>query len=257
MSAESFSQERPRARRLMRGTDFGATLIYYPPGLEQRAHRHDGAQVSFLLAGCLSEDCEGRQFQPMGKHASIMPSGQALAVRFGREGALMLAIECLAPDETLSAERSWHRMGEEAIRRVAMIGAGAPASADIAAELVAGIGEGAAPFAGRLENAPMWLRCAVMHIADDPEVGVGDLAREAGLHRVYFSRAFQRWTGISPTEFRLLRKSAAAMRRTVEGRATLAEAAADAGFADQAHWSRTCRALAGIPPGTVRRLLAA
>ena len=68
---------------------------------------------------------------------------------------------------------------------------------------------------------------------------------------------FRRHTGVSPTEFRLLRKSAAAMRRTVAGEVGLAEAALEAGFSDQAHWTRTCRLLAGIPPGRIRRMFAA
>ena len=257
MSTHEAPPERPRARRLMSGKDHAATLIYYPPALEQRSHRHDGVQVSFLLAGCLAEDCEGRRFEPLGKHASVMPSGQEHAVRFGREGALMMAIDCHGGDEWLAAERSWHRMDTDALRRVSLIGSGAPAATDLAAELVAGIGVDGWPVSTSFDNAPHWIRRAVVHIADDPEIGIMELAREAGVHRVHFSRAFQRWTGISPTEFRLLRKSAVAMRRTVEGCTTLAEAASDAGFSDQAHWSRICRSLAGIPPGKVRRLLAA
>ena len=185
-----------------------------------------------------------------------MPAGQGHSVRFGREGALMLAIDY--PENLLPCDdiRRWRNFSASTGRQISLLGSDQPSAADLTGDLLANLSGDADCPPLRPANAPGWLRRAIRHIADEPDVTIADLAREAGVHRVYFSWRFQQCFGLSPTEFRLLRKSAAAMRRTIAGDVGLAQAAHEAGFADQAHWARTCRALAGIPPGQIRQLFA-
>lgn len=247
---------KPHSRRLTSSNDQASWLVYYPPGTQQAHHRHEKTQVSFLLCGCFEEESEGRTHRPLGRQVGVMPEGQGHSVRFGPDGALMLAIDY--PEDLLPRDdmRRWRSFSARTSRQITLLGADQRSAADFAGDLLANLSGEAECMPIRPPNAPGWLRRAIAHIADEPDVAIADLAREAGVHRVYFSRRFQQCFGMSPTEFRLLRKSAAAMRRTIAGDVGLAQAAHEAGFADQAHWARTCRALAGIPPGQVRRLFA-
>ena len=248
---------RPAARKLGEDAGYASWLVYYPPGLRQPDHAHANAQLSFLLSGSFAEESGGRSLEPVGRSVGLMPVGESHAVRFGKEGALMLAIDCRNETGLPDRRRDWRRMDRALSRKVSLVGEGTGALGDLCSELLAGFAEAESGDALPLDRAPQWLRRAIGHLVDDPEVGIGALATEAGVHRVYFSRVFQRYTGLSPTEFRLARKCTAAMQLTMAGRGSIAQAAVEAGFADQAHWTRTCRALAGIPPGRVRQLFAA
>lgn len=247
---------RPVSRRLDRAQGNGVWLAYYPPGTVQPRHDHGRSQLSLLLSGCFAESSGGREFQPLGRQIGLMPAGESHEVRFGREGALMLSVDCAADAQPGVERRTWRRLGTDAARRTALLHLVPDHASDLAGELVASFGDAEDEETCSFSAAPGWLRKSVTQLADDPDTPIAMLAQEAGVHRVYFSRRFQQCFGISPTEFRLLRKSAAAMRRTIDGEIGLAEAALEAGFADQAHWSRTCRALAGIPPAKIRRLFA-
>jgi AraC-like DNA-binding protein len=70
-------------------------------------------------------------------------------------------------------------------------------------------------------------------------------------------RWVQRWfaahVGVPPRTYLRLLRFQDAMRATQHTRGTLADHAADAGFADQAHMAREFRRLAGTPPNLARR----
>jgi AraC-like DNA-binding protein len=83
-----------------------------------------------------------------------------------------------------------------------------------------------------------------------------DLARENGASAYRLSRAFRRVTGLSLTSYRSQLRLRAAMARIAAGDRNLAGIAADVGFADQAHLTRTLRAYAGVTPGAIRSVLA-
>jgi AraC-like DNA-binding protein len=62
------------------------------------------------------------------------------------------------------------------------------------------------------------------------------------------SRGFQRAFGLSPQRYRLEARTQAALRRLATTPDALATIATDAGFADQAHMTRSVRALTGLTP---------
>lgn len=74
------------------------------------------------------------------------------------------------------------------------------------------------------------------------------LEAETGLDRYELSRHFRKIFGTSPHRYRMQRRLDHARHRLLAG-ATLATAAADAGFADQAHLTRQFRSTYGITPG--------
>ncbi len=82
--------------------------------------------------------------------------------------------------------------------------------------------------------------------------GLGELAAEAGMSRYRLLRCFRRETGMTLQAYRTMRRIARVRERLRTG-CRLSEAAADSGFHDQAHMTRTFRAITGMTPGTYRR----
>ena len=93
---------------------------------------------------------------------------------------------------------------------------------------------------------------AAIHDADAAtDLTADDLAAAAGCSRYAAYRAFQRAYGLAPSDYqRQLRVRAA--RRLLSAGTPPAAAAAEAGFADQAHLTRWFRRYYGITPGAYR-----
>lgn len=83
-----------------------------------------------------------------------------------------------------------------------------------------------------------------------------ELEAESGLDRWRLNRQFRALCGVSPYRFLTMRRLDRARRLIGEGRG-LAEAALDAGFADQSHMSRQFLRAYGLSPGRWRRLVRA
>lgn len=81
---------------------------------------------------------------------------------------------------------------------------------------------------------------------------MAELERLAGLDRWSIARQFRALFGTSPSRFRASRRLDHA-RRLLRGGASLAQAAAEAGFADQSHMSRQFRSTYGLTPAAWRR----
>lgn len=91
-------------------------------------------------------------------------------------------------------------------------------------------------------------------IDDDPaaEISLADLARESGLSRFQVLRAFAKATGFTPHAY-LVQARVHLARRLIVAGVSLAEAAAESGFADQSHMTRAFVARHGLTPGTYAR----
>jgi AraC-like DNA-binding protein len=82
----------------------------------------------------------------------------------------------------------------------------------------------------------------------DRDLSIGELAREAGVSRVYLSRAFARHFGVPPHLYLNAVRIARARTLLLQGGA-LAEVAAAVGFADQSHFTRRFKGATGLSPG--------
>jgi len=82
------------------------------------------------------------------------------------------------------------------------------------------------------------------------------LARGAGLSPFHLERLYLRCTGLTPRQQQTLARLRQARTLLGEG-ATLSEAAAACGFADQSHLNRVFKRLMGVPPGRYRAQLRA
>lgn len=115
-----------------------------------------------------------------------------------------------------------------------------------AALMAAADRRGLPPMAAELERAWQLL------LAGRGDVRVRDLAAETGWTRRHLSERFGREFGVGPKEAaRVLRFEHS--RHLVGAGRPLADVAAAAGYADQAHLTREWNALAGYPPTTYLR----
>jgi AraC family transcriptional regulator len=85
------------------------------------------------------------------------------------------------------------------------------------------------------------------------DVSLSELAAECKLSHSYFTRAFKRSTGESPHRWLLRQRVERAKELLREGDVALSEIAIACGFADQSHFTRVFRSLAGASPGSWRR----
>lgn len=92
---------------------------------------------------------------------------------------------------------------------------------------------------------------AKARIDDDPaaQLTLAELAAEAGMSRFQLLRSFAQQMGLPPHAYRMQRRVVLARQWIARG-ATLADAAAAAGFADQSHMTRAFVRLLGVSPAT-------
>jgi AraC-like DNA-binding protein len=88
---------------------------------------------------------------------------------------------------------------------------------------------------------------AAMRLSHEPRLSVEHAADEQHVGRRQLERDFERWIGASPRHLAQVARVQQLARHARAG-ATLADAAAHAGFADQPHMTRTVRRLTGLTP---------
>ena len=85
-----------------------------------------------------------------------------------------------------------------------------------------------------------------------PAPGLAEVAVMVGVHPMHLAKLFRRRHGCSMGEFVRRRRIAWACGQLADESRTIASIAADAGFADHAHFTRTFRRLTGCTPGWYR-----
>lgn len=94
----------------------------------------------------------------------------------------------------------------------------------------------------------------VRWLADHPRATrVDELAREAGLSERSLQRLVEQRIGLSPKWLLQRRRLHDAVEALKAGRGSLAEVAADLGYADQAHFTHDFRTVTGMTPGEYLR----
>ena len=87
----------------------------------------------------------------------------------------------------------------------------------------------------------------------DGQIGLADLAHGCGLSVSHFTRSFKRSFGTSAHHYLILQRIEKAKLLLSSSGFALAEVALQAGFSDQASFSRTFKAVVGTPPAHWRR----
>lgn len=122
---------------------------------------------------------------------------------------------------------------------------------DVAQVLLARVG-GALPV--RVDHAAVERATALIHASTPRVLNSPELEAASGLSRFQLARQFRARYGTSPYRYALMRRLDWARARLRED--NLADAALEAGFADQAHFTRAFTAAYGVPPGRYARLKA-
>lgn len=106
-------------------------------------------------------------------------------------------------------------------------------------------------------DAQSWLRAArdLLHERSPGQPSLAELGEAVERHPTHVARAFRSEYGVTVAEYaRSLRLEWARMQLALEG-TTLARLAAEAGFADQSHFTRAFRRHTGVTPGRYRELV--
>lgn len=230
-------------------------------------HEHEDAHLVLVLAGDYETTAEGRC--AAGARPLILnPPGTVHADRFARgargiEGRFLTVSFAPGAWPSLVSSRRVppharqvvapraHAAAHELARLVAVAAPGdQPLVEELALQLVGATLAAPMPAA---RGAP-WLARAIAQLLDRgaPEPDITTLAAEAGVHPVYFVRAFRRQVGVTPMALRRRVRVAEAVAR-LRGGALPSVVAQATGFADQSHLARAVRQATGQTPGALRR----
>ena len=126
--------------------------------------------------------------------------------------------------------------------------------ADLAEGLLAGEGPGGRPLPSRRVDAAVIERARQFLDAERTRVvHSSELEAITGLTRYDLARQFRLMFGTSPHRYLLMRRLDLARRLILEAR-PLADVAGEAGFSDQAHFTRVFKAALGLTPARYRAL---
>ena len=234
------------------------------------AHSHQLPFFSLLLAGDYRE-CYRHQeadFRPF--TLSFRPAGIPHQDEIGPRGMCMFGIEILPGWQQELANCSGHLnvaydcVGGRLLwlaMKLYMETRDPPVAGDLHMEsLVAELVATAARMPESKSNhAPLWLSRTLDKLKAEccERLTLEDLGKDAGVHPVYLSRTFRRFTGAGIGEYVHRLRIRAACEHMLQRELPLADIALATGFADQSHLTRVFRQITGTSPAAFRRLVAA
>ncbi len=118
-------------------------------------------------------------------------------------------------------------------------------------------GDGALPAGARkggLSSAQLHRAEEILVANSSGHILLADVARECGLSRQYFTKAFKTSTGFAPHRWLQQHRIGHAKQLLRETSLPIADIAIRCGFADQSHLTRVFTALAGVSPAAWRQL---
>jgi AraC family transcriptional regulator len=242
------------------------TLSRYAPGQAQPWHVHANPTLYILIAGDHRDQVRRGEldqrplttvFHPTSEpHASLVGPRGMLGFNVEYEGAWLERHELCEHDLGVYRpfESVWARLGALHLFAHAFHPCG-QLEADLdgeALELLSPLVKQA--FGRQRMLRPAWLRRAeaFIHDAFRTPVRLGEVAHEAGIHPVHLARVFRQHHGCSVGEYIRALRVAEAGRLILLQDQSIAGAACESGFADQAHLCRWFSRQFGFSPRTLR-----
>ncbi|WP_141680730.1 helix-turn-helix domain-containing protein [Agrobacterium rubi] len=106
----------------------------------------------------------------------------------------------------------------------------------------------------RLTQAQMNRLIAVVNQRADYRMTIGEMAETVGLSESWFANVFKQTTGKTPLQWQLGKRIGVAQSLLSQSDLSVAAIAAQLGFSDQAHLTKTFRQVAGETPAAWRRM---
>jgi AraC-like DNA-binding protein len=211
-------------------------LRHYSGGFRLPRHRHVGAYAAVVLSGEFVEAGDaGRHRLEAGK-VVFHPAFEAHRDDFGRSGAVVLNVPLGRCPAFATGEI-------DALNEVIRL---AERDAEAAAAMLL---KDVRPVQVALADWPDVLARA---LANEPELSLASWAERSGLSAQTLSRGFRQVYGTTPKRFRAEHRAHRAVRALGGWTGTLAQLAAELGFADQAHLTRAVVSLTDSTPGQLR-----
>jgi AraC family transcriptional regulator len=229
-------------------------------------HEHELTYFSLLLDGAYTEIVGRRLFRYRPGSVGFHPAGLSHRDEIGTCGGRFFCIELdgLWLERARELELRVRDSPEIYEGEVAMLALRlhhemrlhddcAPLAVEgLALDMLAALARELSPFPST--RPPAWLLRVKERLHDEirPRPALSDLALDASVHPVYLARAFRRFERCSVGEYARRLRVEKACCAILKGDRSLAEIALEAGFADQAHFTRVFKRLVGVPPGRFR-----
>jgi len=215
--------------------------------------------LAVFLDGALEKGFERRTMPLRRGSALTVPAGATHDARFASAGARIVIVK--ARTSTSAAARQLRtvtplagpRFGWLAHQLAAELRAmdpAAPLAAEgLALELLAAA---ARSSQARRARRPSWLAAAEEVVGTGVASSLRDVAAAVGVGPTHLARTFRVHHGVSVGEYARRARLDRAARELRRGELSLAEIAAEAGFADQSHFTRLFKRYFGTTPGRYR-----
>ncbi len=225
--------------------------LSFPAGYVQAPVEPDLPYLAVVIGGAL-EKSFGAGLPLHSGTALTMPAGATHGARFGPDGARIVIVKGRTVGfDRLDRPRGLGLLARRLAVELRTSDAAAPLAAEgIALELLAATARSSRP----VDRAPAWLGAAEELIRSRRSdcVRLSEVARELGVAPVQVARGFRSRHGVSVGEYGRRVRIEWAAGEIAGGDRPLAEIAAEAGFADQSHFTRLFGRYVGTTPGRFR-----
>lgn len=243
--------------------------VSYRPLLRAARHEHEHGYLCLVAAGSFEESWRARNRRGTPGSFYYYPHQVAHRGRYHERGARVLHLEIAAGDVAALCPGARdaavpfgdlrRTCGAALTRQLLRELDGGSTGDELAVEsLVADILAevfGAAP--PRRRSTPPWLDRVeeILRNRHGAASGLSAIAAEVGRHPSHLARDYRRHTGFTLGQRARRLRVARAAAAIAGGDLSLAQAAQDAGFADQSHMGRDFKALLGTTPAAYRRAM--
>ena len=244
---------------------FHSTETSHPPGFHIPGHFHDLASLYLVLQGSLTESYERKSRECKSPNVVFTPAGEKHSNLFNARGGRCFLIEI--PEvfiERLATagariEHSLHSEGGVLAWLAMRLYREFSRPDAVSLLAIEGLMLEALSELGRWNEQspvvePLWLRETrdLLHDRFGETITLDELGRSAGVDPAHLARSFRRHYRCTVGEYQRRLRIEYASRQLSQTRTSILNIALAAGFADQAHFSRTFRNHTGLTPAKFR-----